>query len=43
MAEEYDYVHLKACELDVAKAKNPPVTQETPVQFLGREDPLAKG
>ena len=22
--------------------KNPPVTQETPVQFLGREDPLEK-
>ena len=23
--------------------KNPPATQETPVQFLGREDPLEKG
>ena len=23
--------------------KNPPVTQETPVQFLGGEDPLEKG
>ena len=23
--------------------KNPPVMQETPVQFLGREDPLEKG
>ena len=24
-------------------AKNPPEMQETPVQFLGREDPLEKG
>ena len=24
-------------------AKNPPAMQETPVQFLGREDPLEKG
>ena len=23
--------------------KNPPAMQETPVQFLGREDPLKKG
>ena len=23
--------------------KNPPLMQETPVQFLGREDPLEKG
>ena len=23
--------------------KNPPVMQEIPVQFLGREDPLEKG
>ena len=23
--------------------KNPPAVQETPVQFLGREDPLEKG
>ena len=23
--------------------KNPPAVQETPVQFLGREDPLGKG
>ena len=23
--------------------KNPPVMQETPVQFLGQEDPLEKG
>ena len=23
--------------------KNPPALQETPVQFLGREDPLEKG
>ena len=24
-------------------AKNPPAMQKTPVQFLGREDPLEKG
>ena len=24
-------------------AKNPPATQEIPVQLLGREDPLEKG
>ena len=24
-------------------AKNPPAVQETPVQFLGQEDPLEKG
>ena len=23
--------------------KNPPATQETPVRFLGQEDPLEKG
>ena len=23
--------------------KNPPAMQDTPVQFLGQEDPLAKG
>ena len=23
--------------------KNPPATQETPVKFLGQEDPLEKG
>ena len=23
--------------------KNPPAMQETPVQFLGKEDPLEKG
>ena len=23
--------------------KNPPVMQDTPVRFLGQEDPLAKG
>ena len=23
--------------------KNPPAVQETPIQFLGREDPLEKG
>ena len=27
----------------VGNEKNPPSTQETPVQFLGQEDPLEKG
>ena len=29
--------------LVVQLVKNPPVKQETPVQFLGGEDPLEKG
>jgi len=28
---------------DISVGKNPPAMQETPVQFLGREDPLEKG
>ena len=28
---------------DSSVAKNPPAVQETPVGFLGREDPLEKG
>ena len=27
----------------VQMVKNPPAMQETPVQFLGQEDPLEKG
>lgn len=29
--------------LTAQSVKNPPVMQETPVRFLGREDPLGKG
>ena len=29
--------------LVVQLVKNPPAMQETPIQFLGREDPLEKG
>ena len=28
---------------DSSIGKNPPAMQETPVQFLGQEDPLEKG
>ena len=28
---------------DSSVGKNPPAMQETPVRFLGREDPLEKG
>ena len=30
-------------ELVAQMIKNPPAAQETPVHFLGREDPLEKG
>ena len=33
----------KAASLIVQLVKNPPAMQETPVQFLGWEDPLEKG
>ena len=34
-----DSVHSLIAQL----VKNPPAMQETPVRFLGREDPLEKG
>ena len=34
-----DSVHSPIAQLE----KNPPAMQETPVRFLGREDPLEKG
>ena len=37
---------VELCEFlypDSSVVKNPPAMQETPVQFLGREDPLEKG
>ena len=33
----------KWASLTAQLVKNPPVMQETPVQFLGQEDPLEKG
>ena len=33
----------KRTSLIAQLVKNPPATQETPVQFLGREDPLENG
>ena len=35
--------HLLWASLVVQLVKSPPAMQETPVQFLGREDPLEKG
>ena len=34
---------LVGASLIAQLVKNPPAMQETPVRFLGREDPLAKG
>ena len=36
-------LHIYEASLGAKLVKNPPVTQETPVQFLGQEDPLEKG
>ena len=38
----YSYTSLGA-SLIAQLVKNPPAMQETPVQFLGLEDPLEKG
>ena len=35
--------HLIIASLVAQLVKNPPAMQETPVQFLGQEDPLEKG
>ena len=37
-----DYTPVRA-SLVAQLVKNPPAVQETPVQFLGREDPLEEG
>ena len=37
------YLHFNEAFLIAQLVKNPPAMQETPVQFLGREDPLEKG
>ena len=34
---------LHGASLIAQLVKNPPAMQETPLQFLGREDPLEKG
>ena len=38
----YGNIHVWA-SLVAQLVKNPPAKQETPVQFLGQEDPLKKG
>ena len=35
--------HCHGASLVAQLVKNPPAMQETPVRFLGREDPLEKG
>ena len=37
------YLHFNQAFLIAQLVKNPPAMQETPVQFLGQEDPLEKG
>ena len=39
----YEYSFIKGTSLVAQLVKNPPAMQETPVQFLGWEDPLEKG
>ena len=39
----FDYLFLFQASLVAQLVKNPPAMQETPVQFLGQEDPLEKG
>ena len=39
----YAVIKLSGASLIVQLVKNPPVMQETLVQFLGQEDPLEKG
>ena len=40
---KYKSSHWNWASLIAQLVKNPPAMQETPVQFLGREDPLEKG
>ena len=42
MAED-THLSLPRASLIAQLVKNPPAMQETPVQFLGPEDPLEKG
>ena len=37
------YLFFNLASLIAQLVKNPPAMQETPVQFLGQEDPLEKG
>ena len=39
----WKHSHKNRASLVAQLVKNPPATQETPVQFLGWEDPLEKG
>ena len=41
--QEYEAAQLQWASLKAQLVKNPPVMQETPVRFLGLEDPLEKG
>ena len=39
----HKHIHIHISSLIAQLVKNPPAVQETPVQFLGQEDPLEKG
>ena len=41
--EKLTPLHTFEASLKAQLVKNRPATQETPVQFLGQEDPLEKG
>ena len=42
MKQEQPHLGLQWAFLIAQLVKNPPAMQETPVRFLGREDPLEK-
>ena len=48
-SESFNFLHLAPCvthlrvSLVAQLVKNPPAMQETPLRFLGQEDPLEKG
>ena len=39
----YTHIYTHRASLVAQLVKNPPAMEETPVQFLGQEDPLEKG
>ena len=44
LESRFAYLHIAVwASLVVQLVKNPPAMQETPVGFLGQEDPLDKG
>ena len=43
LSQEFAHTLVHWDSLIAQLVKNPPAMQETPVQFLGQEDPLEKG